>query len=374
MKRILALTLAALLICGAASAQAEEYYSIVELRRQTPEWLTQTYETKWRTVDIDTPVIVPDGDSFPIVTVVPDWWTITPTDPQIKVDTDRMLRDAPVNQFTLRKGEMAEIKANSDDFKHAHLFAPYVPTDEVLPGAMSIQNAINMIGNMLASANMSDLFDFENPKEIHGQFIPNKDGSVDLCSCSVSIDIPFLLHGLPVLRHVGFAAGENLKDGELIVSTGCTGTIQPSTGAIMITGRMYSESEILADDVPLCSFDRVKENIVQKIEDGLIRKIFSIELGYALYNEPGSKRSPGASYLQDATFYAVPTWFVQCLYEKDVKKDLPAYDGEDDMGGRNSIKMKWLAFNAQTGEMLSRKKSKVRTADYTGFMTWEEVR
>lgn len=369
-----AVILLVILICGVASAQAAEYCNIAELRQQTPERLTQTYETKWRTVEIDTPVVIPDGDAFPIVTVVPDWWTITSTDPQIKVDTDRMLQDAPVNQFTLRKGEMAEVSANSDDFKHNHLFAPYVPTDEVIPGTMSLQNAINMIGNVLASANIIDHFDFENPKEIHGQFIPNKDGSVDLGSCSVSIDIPFLLHGLPVLRHVGFAAGENLKDGELIVSTGCTGTIQPSTGAIMITGRMYSESEILADDVPLCSFDRVKENIVHEIEDGFIRKIFSVELGYALYNEPGSKRRPGAAYLQNATFYAVPTWFVQCLYEKDVKKDLPAYDGEDDMDGRNSTKMEWLAFNAQTGEMLSQKKSKVRTADYTGFMTWEEVR
>lgn len=369
-----AVILLVILICGVASAQAAEYCNIAELRQQTPERLTQTYETKWRTVEIDTPVIVPDGDTFPIITVVPDWWTITPTDPQIKVDTDRMLRDAPVNQFTLQKGEMVEINANPDDFKHTHLFAPYVPTDEVLPGAMSVQDAINMIGNVLASANMSDLFDFEHPKEIHGQFIPNKDGSVDLSSCTVWIEMPFLLHGLPVLHHVGMAAGENLKDGELYVSTECNSAIQPSTGAIRITGRMYSESKILADDVPLCSFDRVKENIVQKIEDGLIRKIFSIELGYALYNEPGSKRSPGASYLQDATFYAVPTWFVQCLYEKNVKKDLPTYDGEDDMGGRNSIKMEWLAFNAQTGEMLSRKKSKVRTADYTDFMTWEEVR
>ncbi len=357
-----------------AYAENSRWLSLPQLKSTTPSHWTESFDAKNRTISIDTPVIIPDGDAFHIVTVVPDWWTITPTDPQIKVNTDRMLGDAPVNQFTLFKGEMATNHANSNDFKHTHIFAPYIPTDEVIPGAMSIQNAIDMIGNVFASTNISDNFDFEHPTKIHGQYIQDKDGNVDLSSCTVWVDMPMLLHGLPVLRHIGFAAGENKKDGELIVSTGCGGAIQPSTGAIRISGRMYSESEILADDVPLCSFDRVKENIVQKIEDGFIRKIFSIELGYALYNEPGSKRSPGASYLQNATFYAVPTWFVQCLYEKDVKKDLPAYDGEDDMGGRNSTKMEWLAFNAQTGEMLSRKKSKVRTADYTGFMTWEEVR
>lgn len=360
-----------------ACAENDRWLALPQLKSTTPSHWTEIFDAKKRTIHIDTPVIIPDGETFPIIMVVPDWWTITSTDSHIEVDTGRVMRDARVNQFTIQKGEMAAIKERQVQFKHTNFFAPYVSADEVIPGVLTIQDVMDMVGNVLSSTNVSNVFDFENPKRIHGQFIIQKDGSIDLNSCSVSIqEIPLLLHSLPVLHHVGIAAGENLKDSEFYVHTDCGCTIQPATKAVQISGRMYSEDKLLAEDVPLCSFDRVRENIVHEIEDGHLRKIFSVELGYALYNEPGSKRMAqgGASFLEGAAFYAVPTWFVQCLYEENVKKDLPAYDGEDDIGGRNSTKMTWLAFNAQTGEMLSREKSTVRTADYAGFITWEEVR
>ena len=37
-----------------------QYVTINELRAQIPEKWTQTYETKWRTVEVDAPILLPD--------------------------------------------------------------------------------------------------------------------------------------------------------------------------------------------------------------------------------------------------------------------------------------------------------------------------
>lgn len=75
MKRMLALILAALLLCGTASALAEDYCTIAELRQQTPVNLTRSYETKWGTLEINVPIVLPDVQKLPAIAYrcVPDY-------------------------------------------------------------------------------------------------------------------------------------------------------------------------------------------------------------------------------------------------------------------------------------------------------------
>lgn len=51
MKRLFCMLMVMLTLLSVASA--EEWYSIAEIREQTPARWTQTYETKWRTITID---------------------------------------------------------------------------------------------------------------------------------------------------------------------------------------------------------------------------------------------------------------------------------------------------------------------------------
>lgn len=67
MKRMICLALCMMTLL--ASACAEEYCSISEVCANTPARWTQTYDTKWRTIIIDTAIEVPQVDAFPILKV-----------------------------------------------------------------------------------------------------------------------------------------------------------------------------------------------------------------------------------------------------------------------------------------------------------------
>ena len=52
----------------------QQYYTIQEVREQVPRRWTQTYETKWRTIDIDVCPTVPDVDTMPVLQVKAAYW------------------------------------------------------------------------------------------------------------------------------------------------------------------------------------------------------------------------------------------------------------------------------------------------------------
>lgn len=121
------------------------------------------------------------------------------------------------------------------------------------------------------------------------------------------------------------------------------------------------------------NFSTIKQSIEKEIEDGHIRKIFDVELGYALYNEPGAIRTvPDYSWVKDAVFYALPMWAVNCYYVDDPAKELRDYSGRD-VPERGVMEYKTLWINAQTGKVIDRKNNRTDAADYPGFISWEEA-
>ena len=101
--------------------------------------------------------------------------------------------------------------------------------------------------------------------------------------------------------------------------------------------------------------------------------IYEIKLGYVLYNVKGATQEPGTGWRKDAAFYAVPTWFVSCIYVNQGKKAWsPSTDIEQ--AKRSDIYQAIVLIDAQTGKMLPQEKSKHRgAADYRGILTWEDV-
>jgi len=68
MKKSLAILLLLAALLTSASAESG-YCSIQQVRVDTPHRWTETYETQWRTIEIDTPVMVPEVDAVPIVKI-----------------------------------------------------------------------------------------------------------------------------------------------------------------------------------------------------------------------------------------------------------------------------------------------------------------
>lgn len=136
--------------------------------------------------------------------------------------------------------------------------------------------------------------------------------------------------------------------------------------------------ETLADDVPLCGFETVRANIEKEIATGCMSDLFSVRLGYLIYNEPGAVHVRG-QYLdfENIPFYLKPAWLVECrMLSKPTDEPAPGLYGlqlDEERGDkRTSTDYFLLAFDAQTGERLAPNDSPDR-AVYAGFIGWDEI-
>jgi hypothetical protein len=76
MKKTIALFLSALLaLAPFAWLSEDQYYTVSELRAQAPAEWTETFETKWRTIDIDAKIVLPDVDAIPVLKIARDYRT-----------------------------------------------------------------------------------------------------------------------------------------------------------------------------------------------------------------------------------------------------------------------------------------------------------
>ena len=142
-----------------------------------------------------------------------------------------------------------------------------------------------------------------------------------------------------------------------------------------------TEQEMLSEDIPLCSLEQVIAGLEKKIEAGYLQRVFSLNFGYVLYNDPNFPDDTRSAFDAEC-FYAVPSWVIECAYMVD-PKDTFVYDYEalidkdPDISERTVVGAATITINAQTGEMLDPMDTGKRglgDADYKGFLRWEDVR
>lgn len=116
----------------------------------------------------------------------------------------------------------------------------------------------------------------------------------------------------------------------------------------------------------------------RKSPGGRLRKIYEIELGYVLYNEPNAyharhetEKETEALY-RDVTYYAKPMWKINCLYVSNPRAKLAETASYTD-DERNSLDYLQLLVDAQTGELIGESSAKDR-AEFKGFLSWEDVK
>ena len=144
---------------------------------------------------------------------------------------------------------------------------------------------------------------------------------------------------------------------------------------------VLEEQEIIAEDIPLCSFETIKENIQSEIINGHIRKVFSIRFGYSVYNDPNYPKGKRSALDADC-YYLVPSWVLECIYINNPKEtysleaELAKDDGADTTE-RSTDKFRVITINAQTGEVtnpMDTSKNGWGDADYKGFLPWDKVK
>lgn len=371
---LIALLAMALLLGSVVPASAAQHVSISDLSANPPERWTQTYETKWRTVEIDVLPAVPDVAEMPVLKVAIDFWLADTS--LLDGDFHSELYDwgtfviTPSNNQEI--GDERNRLAKTGKESTSNYYPPFDwNTSYSKYDDFTFGEAMSTLTSVLRIYNQDDDWLYENPTLLQVYCLEAKDGKTALQPESHRIEVTQKLQGIPVFGQV-LDSVFDVKTGEIRMNR--PGNLSFSTdiqGAIEFYGEKVKAMETLDEDVPLSDFSVVKASIENEILAGHIRKIFDVDLGYALYNEPGASFDPNIEWT-DLVEYAVPMWRVNCIYVESGKKEMRDYTGTD-VPERGTMEYRTLFFNAQTGELVDPHDNHRGCGDYQGFISWDQV-
>lgn len=368
-----------------SAARAEEMYSVIDIRAQTPARWTQTYETKWRTITVDAEIRVPEVDKVPVMLVEggadaalftaeeTGWddiyarlgyslrWNNPWPDYPSKVDGKRI---------------DSQQSAGNDRYSGIEADGCYVPMSGTTLGEIC-----DMVDGTLMQFGIDPgEYTYRTPFHMWSQRMFYYGKKKDALPGSLFVEFRAKLSGIPVLSHIFqsvYTEGGWARDDEFLEYPN-NRIIYHGYGEYMGTISLWCAKsvEVLAEDIPLCSFDTIRTAIEAEINAGHIRKIYEIELGYVLYNESGKyiTSKPGESRVAElaaARYYARPMWQINCLYKDTATGKLRSKPSDSD-DERNTLDYYQLLIDAQTGEVVTRTNAKDR-CEYKGFISWEDV-
>ena len=398
MKRVFLLSVCLAVLLPASGLA--DYIDIRTLRDQSQDGWTQTYKTKWRDVDIDAAVIIPQVDALPVL-LLSDGAEAPPVSAEEagfdSLDTTpygvywyndwpaypRKLDGKQLNQNT----EPREVYSSGISLETA-----YTPMSELTFGEICdrVESAITSAGYD-ASA-----YTFRSPIRLDASHMFYYGYKKDALPGNIGFDFRFQIAGIPVLSHIYGAVidhthGESRVD-EIFDLTGCYASYSAYDDKLHNLHLWYAEiEETIASDIPLCPLSKVIAAIEPEITAGHIRKIFELELGYVLYNEPGvyhARKEPmveGRNTQEEidaareitmaenaaVRYYARPMWQVNCLWVKSPRGELretASYTADE----RNTLDYYQLLVDAQTGELVQESTAYDR-CEFKGFLSWEDA-
>lgn len=117
----------------------------------------------------------------------------------------------------------------------------------------------------------------------------------------------------------------------------------------------WQECSVSAADIPLCSFDAVAKAFESVFQGSRVRRVNSLRLGYVFFLDPDGSYVGNEDDLR-AEYLAVPMWVA------DVE-----YSARSGGGGLDRVYM----VNAQTGEAIERRSTKLSRLHAPEIMMWE---
>lgn len=366
-----------------AAASAQEYQTVSQLRESVPARWTTTIETKWRDVAIDAEIVTPDVEAIPVVKVGYDLHPspLTPEESGWVEVNDSYETGSLILYMTDDTGKPPRKingrKVNRDPVSKENWYGGFDPNQTYIPLSdirfSEIQDLIR--DELVKFGYPPEDFDLETPERMwlqHWYFAGTKE---DAAPAEILMNLYTKLNGITVYGHILDAVrntrGERArKDGfwDSMTTTVAYEGVIDRLSLLFISHLL--PVEMLADDVPLCSFDTIQKSLEQEIKKGRVRKIYEISLGYVLYCEPGAYHEWGQKADYSSIFYDVkPMWRVNCLKASGAQKELEESDEDDE---RNSVAYTQMLVDAQTGEIIGQSDAADRSM-FPGFLTWKDV-
>jgi len=362
MKRILALTLAALLICGAASAQAEEHCNIVELRQQTPERLTCSYETKRGRVDVDAPIFVPDLQAQPVLRLakapqpsLDD--AVWPVNAQFIMD--RKTQAAPWARFTI-ECNFPNPYLGIDLQKHSVLLKPWndpIAEDSDMTPSEATILASDLIGKCLANMEFNEFYIYGiQANSAYYHYDDHREEYLEKLTETgfYSIGARQQFMGATLYNRGNYYWESGRKNGDLYIPTCGIGASIYSEDQYQLTFELFQMLEVIQYDIPLASWTVIENTINQFVNSGNIRDIVSIT-----YKDLGLFNAPDKEY----EYFAAPYWDIDCLWANSGKDKQPYY-----------AEPVTIQLNAQTGELLNPMSTAVDRNTLSSILTWDDLK
>lgn len=359
-------------------AYSQQYFNISEVQEQVKSRWTETYSDFFgRTVEIDADVQVFGQGEAPVLKVkIPDYndldYSLFDEGTQHLNDHGFTIwKNNPADPIFQTKGGEQTLIVHRSYFEKVDMDKIYAPEYGT---NLTMQHMVDRLsGIMRRQEKLPSDFMFDRPFDFSVRCKVKKDSGEVVEPAAYMAHFWQTMHGLPIIGHasIGFeqTSGIVYYPGLML---SMRGDDEHSIGLSAL-----EEAEMLVQDIPLCSFEQVTKSLQALIENGVIRKIFEIQLGYVLYNDPNVPDSVRSAY--DAEYYyLVPTWCVNCIWMENPKKEYAVkakLNDELNWDERSSsVQYKTILVNAQTGEVFNRNNRKHGNTDYTGFISWDEVK
>lgn len=356
----------------------QEYYTLSELREQAQAGWHEEYTDKFgRNIAVDIDVEVFGEELAPVL--------------QTRIVNHKLIREAIPDNAVVEEGSRVVVyKNNPADFvfkakSGEQPFIVYRSYGEQLDmnkrymeeygTGMTLRQMVDHLSEMMGDMGIeAESYVYDRPMDFSVRCKVKKN-SLEVIEPAIYLAHFWQkIYELPILAHASFTfdkAGWPSYIPQLVL-----GMRKPDE--YQITVNSLEEVKVIAEDIPFTSFQRVKENVENLIENGHIRNVFSIRLGYAVYNDPNYPSGERSAYAAEY-YYLVPTWVVECIYVENPKKEY-VYKGKglDELNDdeRNSLEYRSLIINANNGVMLDiydRSKNGRGDADYKGYISWEMV-
>lgn len=361
------------LVCTAASAQ--EYYTLPEIREQAAQgWHESVTDRYGRETTVDVDVQVFGEEYAPVVSIRPS---------ELVIDSERLEAGAVHTDRTIYKNNPADdvfgARGGQVTMTVHHTYGERIDVDAVYGGAygapLTMRQLSERAGEVMAAQGISlEGFLYDQPKEFSIRCKLQKATQEVVAPAAYLAHFWQTMHGMPILESI-CRTYERPAWPEFAPQLQVT---MRGSDEYAISLWAAEETELLAQDIPLCAWETIRQSIRKEIESGHVQKLYSVRLGYVVYN--AATYPEGMRSIFDAdSYFLVPTWVVECIW-MDNPKQTWRYAGwaNDELcdNEKSGAGYHLMMVNAQTGEVFDRNDRSAKgrgDAVYKGFIPWDGV-
>lgn len=398
-----------MLMAFSAGAVAEvSMQDLLKSIEETPYW-TKEYEAFGRSIHVNVPIIVPDVDRIPVLTIK----TINAINSE-KIENNPLLHENGMygtmrrvedeglfpylngqNSSTLTEvyfedlGDIILIRHNSplilrgiepkDFLKYERTC--YYPFELDAKNTYAEENEMSLEEAMVC---IKDILDYYYPNhdnhfsvdyiEVIGRARKTKDasdlvlgetveyypcGTFNIHYCQNMYGIPIYVKSITLYDSQKKAANQVYGDDFMkIGDMKHFAEIMSRDLSVEMNTLMFEEEEVIEEDVPLAPISQVISSIEDEIAKGHIRNVYALRLGYVCYLNPSSSES----------YSLYPMWILDCEYVGSPKEETGKNIYSDEY--RDGFNFAKVGINAQMGEIVDRMKPSKESLYCPKVLTW----